>query len=140
MNEFSIEHDGRFSLSLTCSERYHGHHRQVSNKEPRYLAAKRPFWGNAPSGGEQGERAVFTGYYCVTCTVPTGYYCVKCTVPTGYYCITCTVPAGYYCITCTVPTGYHCVTCTVPTIPSLYLTPFVSHMNNPNRIFEMNCK
>ena len=37
MNEFSIEHDGRFSLSLTCSERYHGHHEQASNKEPRSL-------------------------------------------------------------------------------------------------------
>ena len=32
MNEFSIEHDGRFSLSLTCSERYHGHHEQVQTK------------------------------------------------------------------------------------------------------------
>ena len=60
------------------------------------LAAKRPSWGYVPSDGEQGERAVFAGYYCVTCTVPT--------------------------------------------IPSPYLTPLVSHMNNPNRIFEMNCK
>ena len=43
MNEFSIEHDGRFSLSLTWSERYHGHHRQVSNKEL-------PCRKNVPSG------------------------------------------------------------------------------------------
>ena len=42
MNEFSIEHDGRFSLSLTCSERYHGHHEQVSNKEPRSLPQNVP--------------------------------------------------------------------------------------------------
>ena len=107
MNEFSIEHDGRFSLSLTCSERYHGHHEQVSNKSPRSLPQNVPPGGNVPCGGEQGERAVFAGFYCVTCTVPPGYYCV---------------------------------TSTVPTIPSPYLTLLVSQINNPNRIFEMNCK
>ena len=95
MNEFSIEHDGRFSLSLTCSERYHGHYEQVSNKEPRSLPQNVPP-GDTSLAAHSKERAVFAGYYCVTCKVPT--------------------------------------------IPSPYLTPLVSHMNNPNRIFEMNCK
>ena len=59
MNEFSIEHDGRFSLSLTCSERYHGHHEQVSNKEPRSLPQNVPP-GDTSLAAQSKERELYS--------------------------------------------------------------------------------
>ena len=70
MNEFSIEHDGRFSLSLTCSERYHGHHGQVSNKEPRSLPQNVPPGETSQAAGSKG-RPLYSQATIASYTVPT---------------------------------------------------------------------